>query len=128
MNILTLLKYSGAPGLLIVVFGALLLFKLVGTVFREDSPSLVPYVVGAGALLGIGLLGTGLGLYSIQQTIAASPTAPTPAQLASGRMQAFTTTLLGGGAATLILALAGLIGFARRRRPVEGEALKPLSA
>jgi hypothetical protein len=115
VNLVNLVKYSGAPGLFVLVGTAFLLFKVAGSVGKDERSSLAPWAVAAFALIGVGFLGTLWGFVGIERTLAQAYTGITPAQLASARLQAWSSTILGACGAAAVLGLVGVVLFARRR-------------
>lgn len=108
----TVLRYGGIFGMLSVL---LLLAALIAVIvaFSSKTRRLVASVVALlGAVLQMGVLSLGayLGYLSVLNTIENSPTAPTPAELASGAQQILDSTAL-PGTAGFALGLCALIAM-----------------
>ena len=121
VNPLHMLRYSGVFGLITVLLGAWLLVRSLRQVARRASERAFARTAAyALALLGLGLLGSVIGAFSVKSVIEASPVSPTPEQLAEGAAQMWATVQLAGVCALpsfALCALGSLRARARRGRP-----------
>ena len=124
---LSLLRDAGVIGWLILLVGLLLVPASVGIAFTIRDKKLLFAALAMTLLpLGLGVVGTAIGMHMVESRVEASPGQADPREVAEGRRMARTTTWIGLGVSALCFGIVS-IGFFLdpRSRRETGSGVQP---